>query len=83
MRVTVQNIIVRGVFLNNEMDDFSAKAGVPTFGLVVMKRTALLEKRMLSSMTPTIVKKRKAIYVRRISGGSISSHPYCKPSERC
>jgi gamma-glutamyltranspeptidase/glutathione hydrolase len=25
---------------------------------------------MLSSMTPTIVKKRKAIYVRRISGGS-------------
>jgi hypothetical protein len=30
MRVTVQNIIVNWVFLNNEMDDFSAKAGVPT-----------------------------------------------------
>jgi gamma-glutamyltranspeptidase/glutathione hydrolase len=43
------------VLLNNEMDDFSAKAGVPNmFGLVEMKRTVLPHKRMLSSMTPPL-----------------------------
>lgn len=48
-----------GFFLNNEMDDFSAKPGVPNmFGLVGGEANAIEpEKRMLSSMTPTIVEK--------------------------
>ncbi len=46
-----------GFLLNNEMDDFSAKPGVPNqFGLVGGKANAIAPgKRMLSSMTPTIV----------------------------
>ncbi|MCA0268839.1 MAG: gamma-glutamyltransferase [Bacteroidetes bacterium] len=46
-----------GFFLNNEMDDFSAKPGVPNmFGLVGNEANAIVPgKRMLSSMTPTIV----------------------------
>ena len=48
-----------GFFLNNEMDDFSAKPGVPNmFGLVGAEANAIApEKRMLSSMTPTILTK--------------------------
>lgn len=48
-----------GFFLNNEMDDFSAKAGVPNmFGLIGAEANAIApRKRMLSSMTPTIVEK--------------------------
>ncbi|GGK60245.1 MULTISPECIES: gamma-glutamyltransferase [Flavobacteriaceae] len=48
-----------GFFLNNEMDDFSAKPGVPNyFGLIGSKANEIApEKRMLSSMTPTIVSK--------------------------
>ncbi len=46
-----------GFFLNNEMDDLSAKVGVPNmFGLLGAEANAIEpEKRMLSSMTPTIV----------------------------
>ena len=46
-----------GFFLNNEMDDFSAKPGVPNmYGLIGSEANAIEpEKRMLSSMTPTIV----------------------------
>ncbi len=46
-----------GFFLNNEMDDFSVKPGVPNqFGLVGSKANEIQpDKRMLSSMTPTIV----------------------------
>jgi gamma-glutamyltranspeptidase/glutathione hydrolase len=46
-----------GFFLNNEMDDFSAKTGVPNmFGLIGAKANAIAPgKRMLSSMTPTIL----------------------------
>jgi gamma-glutamyltranspeptidase/glutathione hydrolase len=46
-----------GFLLNNEMDDFSAKPGVPNqFGLVGAEANAIAPgKRMLSSMTPTIV----------------------------
>jgi len=46
-----------GVLLNNEMDDFSIKPGVPNiYGLVGGEANAIEpEKRMLSSMTPTIV----------------------------
>ncbi|MEL6560598.1 MAG: gamma-glutamyltransferase [Bacteroidota bacterium] len=48
-----------GFFLNNEMDDFSAKPGVPNmFGLVGAEANAIAPgKRMLSSMTPTILTK--------------------------
>ncbi|KGL63028.1 gamma-glutamyltransferase [Polaribacter sp. Hel1_85] len=48
-----------GFFLNNEMDDFSSKPGVPNmFGLIGAKANEIQpEKRMLSSMTPTIVEK--------------------------
>jgi gamma-glutamyltranspeptidase/glutathione hydrolase len=46
-----------GYFLNNEMDDFSAKPGTPNmFGLVGAEANAISpQKRMLSSMSPTIV----------------------------
>jgi gamma-glutamyltranspeptidase/glutathione hydrolase len=46
-----------GFFLNNEMDDFSAKPGEPNmFGLIGAEANAIAPgKRMLSSMTPTIV----------------------------
>ncbi|MGV3539614.1 MAG: gamma-glutamyltransferase [Rufibacter sp.] len=48
-----------GFLLNNEMDDFSAKPGVPNmFGLVGGEANAIAPgKRMLSSMTPTILEK--------------------------
>lgn len=48
-----------GFFLNNEMDDFSAKPGVPNmFGLIGAEANSIEPgKRMLSSMTPTIVEK--------------------------
>ena len=54
-----------GFFLNNEMDDFSAKPGVPNmFGLVGAEANAIEpEKRMLSSMTPTIVEKEGELYM--------------------
>ncbi len=46
-----------GFFLNNEMDDLSSKPGEPNmFGLLGAEANAIEpEKRMLSSMTPTIV----------------------------
>tara|TARA_B100000902_G_scaffold237799_1_gene225267 strand:- start:500 stop:2191 length:1692 start_codon:yes stop_codon:yes gene_type:complete len=48
-----------GFFLNNEMDDFSSKPGYPnTFGLIGSEANSIEgNKRMLSSMTPTIVLK--------------------------
>ncbi|MBP2833961.1 gamma-glutamyltransferase [Aquimarina sp. U1-2] len=48
-----------GTFLNNEMDDFSTKPGIPNmFGLIGAAANSIApEKRMLSSMTPTIVEK--------------------------
>ena len=48
-----------GFFLNNEMDDFSAKPGIPNiFGLIGNEANAIQPyKRPLSSMTPTIVLK--------------------------
>src|SRR5262249_23674723 len=48
-----------GFFLNDEMDDFSAKPGVPNiYGAVGGEANAIAPgKRMLSSMTPTIVLK--------------------------
>ncbi len=48
-----------GFFFNNEMDDFSAKPGVPNmFGLIGGEANSIApQKRMLSSMTPTIIEK--------------------------
>ena len=48
-----------GFLLNNEMDDFSVKPGAPNmYGLVGGKANAIAPgKRMLSSMTPTILEK--------------------------
>lgn len=48
-----------GVLLNNEMDDFTTKIGSPNmFGLIQGPQNAIAPgKRMLSSMTPTIVVK--------------------------
>ena len=48
-----------GFLLNDEMDDFSAKPGVPNFFGAVGGEANAIEpyKRMLSSMTPTLVKK--------------------------
>jgi len=54
-----------GFLLNNEMDDFSVKPGVPNmYGAVGNEKNAIAAgKRMLSSMTPTIVLKNKKPYL--------------------
>ncbi|MBD3863759.1 gamma-glutamyltransferase [Olleya marilimosa] len=54
-----------GFFFNNEMDDFSSKPGTPNvYGLIGAEANSILpEKRMLSSMTPTIVEKNDKLYM--------------------
>ncbi len=54
-----------GFLLNNEMDDFSIKPGEPNmYGLVGGEANAIApEKRMLSSMTPTIVTKDDKLFM--------------------
>lgn len=54
-----------GFFLNDEMDDFSAKPGAPNmFGLLGAEANSIVAgKRMLSSMTPTIVLKADKPYL--------------------
>ena len=54
-----------GFFLNNEMDDFSAKPGEPNlFGLIGNEANSIApQKRMLSSMTPTIVEKNGTLFM--------------------
>ena len=62
-----------GFFLNNEMDDFSIKPGFPNlYGLVGGEANAIVPgKRMLSSMTPTIIEKNgKLLMVVGTPGGS-------------
>lgn len=62
-----------GIILNNEMDDFSSKAGVPNaFGLLGGDANAIVPmKRPLSSMTPVIVlKDGKAVMATGSPGGS-------------
>jgi len=61
-----------GVLLNNEMDDFSAKPGEPNaFGLVGFQANAIEPyKRMLSSMSPTIVRSPERVAVIGTPGGS-------------
>ncbi|OKS87956.1 gamma-glutamyltransferase [Mucilaginibacter polytrichastri] len=68
-------IVVKGAgfLLNNEMDDFSAKVGVPNmFGLTGGTANSIQPgKRMLSSMTPTIIEKDgKLVMVVGTPGGS-------------
>lgn len=54
-----------GFILNNEMDDFSVKPGVPNmYGAVGNEKNAIAPgKRMLSSMTPTLVLKNNKTYL--------------------
>jgi len=54
-----------GFILNNEMDDFSAKPGTPNiYGALGTEANAIAPgKRMLSSMTPTIVLKKGKPYI--------------------
>ena len=54
-----------GVFMNNEMDDFSSKPGTPNmFGLTGSEANSIApKKRMLSSMTPTIVERNGDLYM--------------------
>lgn len=55
-----------GFLLNNEMDDFSAKSNTPNqFGLIANSNANTIEpnKRMLSSMTPTIAEKDGKVYM--------------------
>ena len=62
-----------GILLNNEMDDFSAKPGSPNaYGLIGNEYNSIEpEKRMLSSMTPTIVlKDGKPFLITGSPGGS-------------
>ncbi len=61
-----------GVLLNNEMDDFSIKSGVPNgFQLVGAEANAIApSKRMLSSMTPTFIERSDGVMVLGTPGGS-------------
>jgi len=61
-----------GVLLNDEMDDFSAKPGVPNaYGLVGAEANAIAPgKRPLSSMSPTFVESRRGVAILGTPGGS-------------
>jgi len=69
------NFVVEGtgILLNNEMDDFSIKPGVPNqFGLLGSSANAIKPgKKMLSAMTPTIVTQKGQLkYILGTPGGS-------------
>ncbi len=61
-----------GVVLNNEMDDFSIKPGVPNgYGLIGGEANAIAPgKRMLSSMTPTFLESDDGVALLGTPGGS-------------
>jgi len=61
-----------GVLLNDEMDDFSAKLGVPNlYGLVGGEANAIAPgKRMLSSMSPTFLEYKDRVAILGTPGGS-------------
>jgi len=61
-----------GVLLNDEMDDFSAKPGVPNaYGLVGAEANAIAPgKRPLSSMSPTFLEDERGIAILGTPGGS-------------
>ncbi len=60
-------IVVKGAgfLLNNEMDDFSSKPGVPnSYGLIGGEANSIQPgKRMLSSMTPSIIEKEGELFM--------------------
>lgn len=60
-------VVVKGAgfLLNNEMDDFSVKPGAPNmYGLVGGEANSIApNKRMLSSMTPTIIEKNGELFM--------------------
>lgn len=62
-----------GLFLNNEMDDFSMKPGVPNgYGLVGADANAIApRKRMLSSVTPSFVDSGDRMMITGSPGGSL------------
>ncbi|RLJ19963.1 gamma-glutamyltransferase [bacterium endosymbiont of Escarpia laminata] len=61
-----------GVLLNDEMDDFSARPGMPNvYGLVGGEANAIAPgKRMLSSMSPTFVASEEGVAILGTPGGS-------------
>jgi gamma-glutamyltranspeptidase/glutathione hydrolase len=61
-----------GVILNNEMDDFSVKTGVPNgFDLLGAEANAIAPgKRMLSSMSPTFLESDRGVAILGTPGGS-------------
>lgn len=61
-----------GVLLNNEMDDFTVKQGVPnTFELIGAHANAIAPgKRMLSSMSPTFLESDRGVAILGTPGGS-------------
>lgn len=61
-----------GVLLNDEMDDFASKPGVPNlYGLVGSEANAIAPgKRMLSSMTPTFLESPDRVAILGTPGGS-------------
>ena len=61
-----------GILLNNQMDDFAVKAGVPNmYGLLGAAANAIAPgKRPLSSMSPTFVEGRRGIAILGTPGGS-------------
>jgi gamma-glutamyltranspeptidase/glutathione hydrolase len=61
-----------GVLLNDEMDDFSARPGVPNaYGLIGGEANAIAPgKRMLSSMSPTFVESDDGVAILGTPGGS-------------
>jgi gamma-glutamyltranspeptidase / glutathione hydrolase len=62
-----------GLLLNNEMDDFSIKPGVPNiYGLIGASANAIEPgKRMLSSITPTFVESPRGYMIVGSPGGSL------------
>jgi gamma-glutamyltranspeptidase/glutathione hydrolase len=68
--VTIEGL---GFLMNNEMDDFTSKVGVPNvYGLIQSSANSIAPgKRPLSAMTPTIItRKGKLAYVMGTPGGS-------------
>ncbi|MDQ6950995.1 MAG: gamma-glutamyltransferase [Mariprofundales bacterium] len=61
-----------GILFNDEMDDFATRPGVPNaYGLVQGKANAVAPgKRMLSSMTPTIIQGKRRTLILGTPGGS-------------
>jgi gamma-glutamyltranspeptidase/glutathione hydrolase len=64
-----------GLFLNDEMDDFSVKPGTPNgYGLVGAEANAIApRKRMLSSVTPSFVESGDRLMITGTPGGSLIS----------